>query len=166
VKKPEENLQEQAFKKAHDYLNAGWNCSQSTLLVMQELLGMENADVLKAATGFGGGIGNMGALCGAFAGGVLALGLKYGRSNLDQHDEKEKTYVLCAEWYKRFVRHFESCNCRDILGVDLSNPKIRQEYWNSGDNRERCATHTVGTAARMLMKLFEEIESSEGVNLE
>ena len=159
----ESTRQEQAFLCARARLNEGWNCAQSMMLAMEETLGLACPDVVKAATGFGGGVGNMGYTCGAFAGGVLTLGLLYGRDRLEQHEEKEFTYTVCAEWKRRFEEHHGSCNCRDILKVDLSDPETRSRYWASGDNRDRCANHTVGRSAQLAMKLIEEIRNEEGV---
>ena len=58
---------QRAYQKAHDSLVGGWNCCQSVLLAMAETLDLSSPDVLKAATGFGGGVGNMGSLCGALS---------------------------------------------------------------------------------------------------
>ncbi len=154
----ETDRQRQAFELARNKLNEGWNCGQSVLSAIQEIHGMQNPDVLRAATGFGGGIGNMGETCGGFAGGVLFIGQRYGRDDISQYENKERTYQLCAEWMRRFKKGFGSCDCCDILRVDLSNPKTRKEYWASSDNRERCANETVGRSAQMLMAYIEEID--------
>lgn len=156
------SLQQRAFEKAHDCLIAGWNCSQSVLLTMQELLDLPDHEVLKAATGFGGGIGNVGSLCGALTGGVMALGLLYGRGELSESAQKETTYFACAQWYDRFVGAMGGCNCSDILMVDLRDPVVRKEYWRNAQNRERCASQIVGTAARLLMVLVEETGTRPG----
>ncbi len=156
------SLPDKAYETARNYLIEGWNCSQSVFKAMQEILGLQDRLALKAATGFAGGIGNSGAFCGACAGGVLTLSALYGRDDLSQHQEKEDTYLYCAEWFRRFMGHFTSCNCRDILGVDLNDPAIRKEYWASGRNRENCSELRVGTAARMVTQLIQEIESDEG----
>ena len=50
------------------------SCSQCTLLTVQEMFGLPGDDALKAATGFAGGIGRTGSVCGAVLGGVMALG--------------------------------------------------------------------------------------------
>jgi C_GCAxxG_C_C family probable redox protein len=154
-------LKEEAYRRARDYLVQGYNCSQSVVLTMQELLGLHDELALKAATGFGGGVGNMGNMCGAFAGGIMILGMEYGRSRLDQKEEKERTYLYCAEWLRRFTDHFHSTNCIDILGVDLKDPTLRTQYWTDSSNRERCASETVGTAARLLVEYMEEIEEEQ-----
>ena len=155
-------LPDKAYERARAYLLEGWNCSQSVFKAMQELLGLEDKLALRAATGFAGGIGNSGAFCGACAGGVLTLSVLYGRDDLSQHQEKEDTYLYCAEWFRRFMKHFKSCQCREILGVDLNDPETRKEYWAKGRNRENCSELRVGTAARMVTQLIREIESDEG----
>jgi C_GCAxxG_C_C family probable redox protein len=153
---------QRAYQKAHDCLVDGWNCCQSVLLAMTDVLDLPSRDVLKAATGFGGGVGNMGSLCGALAAGVLTLGTLNGRTDLSQQEEKERTYLLCAEWHRRFTRTMGGSDCREILGVDLRDPEFRKEYWEKPGNRERCASQTVGTAARLLMTLVEESATGEG----
>jgi C_GCAxxG_C_C family probable redox protein len=145
-----------AYQRAHDCLVRGWNCCQSVLLAAAETLDVPSSDVLKAATGFGGGVGNMGSLCGALAAGVLTLGMLNGRFTLAQEEEKERTYLLCAEWHRRFTNAMGGSDCRVILGVDLTDPATRKQYWAAPGNRERCASRTVGIAARLLVELVEE----------
>lgn len=125
---------------------------------MMELLNIGNKEILKSATGFGGGIGNIGSTCGAFAGGVLILGILYGRTSLKHFKEKEETYLYCSKWYKVFVDYFRSCNCRDILGIDISDTNTRKKDWGEKGNREKCAKLAVGEAAQMLLELIREIE--------
>jgi C_GCAxxG_C_C family probable redox protein len=155
---------QRACRTAHDNLVAGWNCCQSVLLAMAETLDLSFPDVLKASTGFGGGVGNMGSLCGALSAGVLTLGIMHGRVKLAEEEEKERTYLLCAEWHRRFTRAMGGSDCRAILGVDLTDPATRKRYWAAPGNRERCASQTVGTAARLLTELVEESRmQKEGV---
>jgi len=125
---------------------------------MMELFNIRNKEILKSATGFGGGIGNMGSTCGAFIGGVLILGILYGRTSLKHFKEKEETYLYCSRWYKIFVSHFKSCNCCDILGVDLRDNNLRKRYWGEKANREKCAKLVVGETAQIFLELIREIE--------
>jgi C_GCAxxG_C_C family probable redox protein len=151
-----------ARQAAHDHLVAGWNCSQSVLLAVAETLDISLDGVLKAATGFGGGVGNTGSICGALAAGVLTLGLMNGRVSLAEHEEKEQTYLLCAAWRRRFVEAMGGSDCREILGVDLSDPAVRAKYWAEPGHRERCASLTVGEAARLLVAFIEESRAMAG----
>jgi len=75
----DKKLLEEIEKRAFTYSQEYKACSQCTLLAIQEVFGLTNDDVLKAATGFAGGIGRTGSVCGALSGGVMALGLLYGR---------------------------------------------------------------------------------------
>lgn len=80
-------------------------------MATQRLLGLENRQIIRAATGLGGGVGHEGDTCGALTGGVLSLGLYH----LD--NEYDRLYSDCIEYYDRFIRRFGSSKCRDILGV-------------------------------------------------
>ena len=147
-----EKLRETAVKKLLD----GYNCAQATLLSCQELFDMRNDEVMKAATGFGGGIGNQCDICGALAGGVIALGQKFGRADLSEQEaeKKEKTYLLCSEYLKKFQESNGSRYCRDILGVDITDPETRKRYWTD-ENRKRCAEGPVLKGLKILCELFQ-----------
>ena len=54
-------------------------CSQAVLDAMQKNLGIGNVEVFKSASAMAGGICSMGEVCGAVTGGIMAIGLVYGR---------------------------------------------------------------------------------------
>lgn len=56
-------------------------CSESVLFAVSDWLEVRNEFIPKIATGFGAGIGGRGTVCGALSGGVMALGLKFGRKD-------------------------------------------------------------------------------------
>lgn len=147
-----ENLTEQAV----EHLLAGYNCAQTTLLICQNLLNMYHPEVLRSATGFGGGIGNLSDVCGAVSGGVMAISQKFGRVGFSdaEVERKEQTYQLAAEYLKAFGCAKGSTYCRDLLGVDISNPKIRKAYWTS-ENRRKCAQGPVTAGLEILFKIFQ-----------
>ena len=72
---------ELASQKAKDYFDQGFNWAESISLSFKDYLGMDSSLIPKLATGFGGGIGRKGSLCGAFTGAVMAIGMKIGRAN-------------------------------------------------------------------------------------
>ena len=74
-------LKEQARKKAYDYELECHGCSQAVLLTFQELLGLQDELTFKAAGPLCAGLG-MGKTCGALTGGVMVLGMKYGRPRI------------------------------------------------------------------------------------
>jgi C_GCAxxG_C_C family probable redox protein len=67
-------------------------CSESVLLAISELLGVESELIPRIATGFGAGIGRRGEVCGALAGGVMGLGLVYGRSAPGAGEDGRRPY--------------------------------------------------------------------------
>lgn len=72
----------QARAKAEELYRSGqFLCSEAVFLVANEFLGHPVPDELvRLASGFPVGMGTAGCSCGALTGGVMALGLKYGRT--------------------------------------------------------------------------------------
>src|SRR5512136_1800009 len=73
---------EQARRKAEEFYRSGqFLCSEAVFLVANEFLGKPVPDdMVRLASGFPVGMGRAGCACGAVTGGVMALGLKYGRT--------------------------------------------------------------------------------------
>src|SRR5512139_34857 len=71
-----------ARHKAEEFYRSGqFLCSEAVFLVANEYLGHPAPDeMVRLASGFPVGMGLAGCSCGALTGGVMALGLKYGRS--------------------------------------------------------------------------------------
>ena len=71
---------------------------------------------MRAAAGFGGGVGSTHEeLCGAFTGGVLALGLRYGRD--DSSGDKSLAVELTRRWREVFLERFRHLQCRPIYDL-------------------------------------------------
>ena len=101
------------------FFNQGFNCAQSVLLVFCEELGLDETSALKISCGFRGGMCN-GEVCGAVSGAVMALGLKYGQSEVEDKAAKEKTYEIVKEFSSRFKFINGSLICKELLDFDLS----------------------------------------------
>ena len=67
----ESSLRAQAFR---DRTDAHFNCAQSVLMAFAPDLGLPEETAEKLSRNFGGGM-KMGAVCGAFTGGLMVLGL-------------------------------------------------------------------------------------------
>ena len=102
-------------KQVYKNLESGLHCAEALSKTVLEAVSPEpHPDVVKASSGFGGGIaGTTEDLCGGFTGGVLALGALLGR---DQGLENLKDCgLLVKELRKRFFKEFGSVNCGAIL---------------------------------------------------
>ena len=107
---------EEIEKRAFNYFQSGFNCAEAVSKTMTELFSKEPAlDIPKVATGFGGGIGGTKceATCGAVSGGVIALGLLFGR--MEKSVDKQRVYDLASEFRIRFIDKSGSNNCQTIL---------------------------------------------------
>ena len=67
-------------------------CSQSVLVPFSEEFGLSKELALKIANGFGGGMARRQEVCGAVTGAIMAIGLKYGKTEPHDKAAHQKTY--------------------------------------------------------------------------
>lgn len=108
--------------KAVECFNNGFNCAQAVFSTYTEELGMDPELARKASCGFGAGMGRLCETCGAVSGAYLLIGLKYGMTNREDNEAKEKTYELVREFSNRFKQRNGFTGCRELLGIELTNP--------------------------------------------
>jgi len=101
---------------------SGWSCSQAVCGAFAEDFGIDERTALRLSCALGGGMGHTGNTCGAVTGALMVIGMKYGRTSLDDLAAKEKTYELSQQFMKEFRRRNHSVNCTDLIGHDLSDP--------------------------------------------
>ena len=89
---------------------AGYNCAQSVLYAFGPDLGLDGETALKVATGLGAGMARRGEVCGAVTGGILVLGLKYGRGGQQDRSATEHTYRRTQELMAGFEQRHGSCS--------------------------------------------------------
>lgn len=118
--------EDQACETAVKYFTDGYNCAQSVLLALSGHWGFKSEVIPKIATGFGGGIGRCGSVCGALTGGVMALSLKYG-TNESSLGKRTKTYNLVNSLYRQFEQKHGSVLCRRLIDLDLSDSQQREK---------------------------------------
>ena len=140
-------------EKAASRFLEGYNCAQSVLVTMFEHWNGENELIPKIATAFGGGIGRCGSVCGALAGGVMALGIKYG-TNEPSSEGRLKVYEVAQKFFKRFEEQHGSVLCRELIGYDLSIPEELEEAGNAKVFEEKCVD-IVRKAVETLLELSE-----------
>lgn len=94
----------------------GYNCSEAVLVTLAEHLGVRSDIIPAVATGFGGGIGRSGDICGAVTGGVMGLGLAVGRSDPKDGAKRIKASQLADQLMICFQKEWSSTVCRDREG--------------------------------------------------
>lgn len=101
----------------------GFICSQAVLSAYSVQLGLDCDTALKIADDFGGGMGRMGETCGAVTGAFMVIGLKHGRTAVEDVQAHETTYGLVNEFVRRFKSRNGSVVCRELLSCDISTPE-------------------------------------------
>ena len=133
------------------YVKDQFVCSEAVLYTIHRILGGPlPVEIVRLASGFAGGIGKSGYVCGALAGGVMALGLAFGRSEAGA--SCPKLTPATRELLEWFNQAFGSSCCATLtkkigaFGLKESN---------------RCGVMTGETAARTmeLILKYEEMSS-------
>jgi len=112
-------------ERAVSCFKEGFSCSQAMLSTYGPQLGLNHELALKVSGAFGGGMARMGETCGAVTGAFMVIGLKYGKTKVEDEQTKEKTYSLVREFVDRFKFRNGSIVCRELLGCDISTPEGR-----------------------------------------
>ena len=119
---------------------AGYNCAQAVLFSFCDDLGLDRDTALKLATGFGAGMARKQEVCGAIAGGIIALGLKHGRGEGHDQTLTETTYAKARELMSRFQSLHGSCTSHTLLnGCDLNTPEGQQSFKDNDLIHKTCA---------------------------
>ena len=143
------NQQKHTVEEAVRNFLSGYNCAQSVLLTIANRHRVKNTLIPRIATGFGGGIGRCGSVCGALTGGVMAMGMLYG-TNKPSQKERAKCYELTRELFAKFKERHGVILCRDLIGYDLSIP---EEAGKAGEEKvfEKKCPDFVRTVVQTLM---------------
>jgi C_GCAxxG_C_C family probable redox protein len=141
---------------------SGFNCAQSILYAFGPDLGLEGETALKVATGLGGGMGGRGEVCGAVTGGILALGLKFGRGEKEEKSVAQQAYPKTGELMAAFERAHGTCMCRTLLGgCDLRTPEGMKRF-REEDLHHKVCVGCVRTAGEILAGMLDEPAGQPG----
>lgn len=142
-----DNLEEQqtrAQELARARYKDGFNCAEAVLRAFNEELDLNlGDDAIKIASGFGGGLGHAGCMCGALSGAVMVISLLSGRLRADEN--RDPVYNAASEFHNRFRGHFGATCCR----VLNKNP------FGTSEQRKSCYRIT-GETAELLARFLAE----------
>ncbi|MDO5309293.1 MAG: C-GCAxxG-C-C family protein [Planctomycetia bacterium] len=136
--------------KAKENFENGFNCCQATLLAFGDLTGLDPETSCKIASSFGGGIGRLREVCGAFSGACMALGMICGSNDPNDKQSKTNQYKQIQTFAEQFRRDNGSIICRELLGLQEKQseptPETRTtQYYHKRPCALLCAyaTHTL-----------------------
>jgi len=165
-------IKDTAFELAKKYEIENGNCAQSVFAAVTESLGVENGDVLRAATGFADGIGLTGdGHCGALSGAVMAIGHMFGRRKEEFHRRGKmmKALLLSRQLENRFMEEYGVCRCHDLQVkfygrfFNLMEPSELEAALKAG-MLERCSSLAGEVAGMAVELILEQLEKDAAKN--
>lgn len=127
------------------YKTTGLNCAESIVRAFDNLCDLGIGENIKMATGFGGGLGRAGDMCGALSGSIIVLGAFRGRSNPPEGD-RAGMYALSRGFHEKFSQTFGGTAC-DV---------VRRHEWGTREQRINCLKLISGTAGILAEYLIEK----------
>ena len=138
---------------AEEYYRSGdFYCSEAIVkTIKDEFKSPISDEIISAASGFPIGMGGSGCTCGAVAGGVMAIGLFFGRTKAK--DEKvNKAMALSSELHDIFRNRHRTLCCRILTrNMELGSPV----------HMDQCISFTGEVAeevAKIIIREFGDIE--------
>ena len=128
------------------------HCSQLVLAEWAEELGYDREEALRMAAPFGGGMFR-GDTCGALAGAMIAIGMRYGHCKPGDVEGNAKMMEKVAAFQKRFTEAKGSTMCRELIGFDFSKEGELAKAMESGKVFELCPGY-VQTALEILDEIM------------
>ncbi len=145
-------------QRAVELFKSGFNCSQSVFAAFAGKFGMDEETALKVSAGLGGGVGRAREVCGAVSGAAMLVGFKYGATDGDDAEAKQRCYQVVQQIIAEFKENNPSIVCRELLELNEGagtdpKPEARTEQYY----KKRPCVQLVEDAARAVEKiLFKE----------
>ena len=138
--------------RAEKYHLKGFNCAESVLLSVAEYFNIHCSEIPKMATPFGGGIARRGSLCGAVTGGLMALGLKFGRTTTVDVNARDRSYGKAESFLSFFEKKYGTLLCCNLIGIDLKTTEGLEQLKKI--RLEKCGNY-VKSATEMVINQTE-----------
>lgn len=126
----------------------GYACSESVIYALRKNFGWDDMtdDAIAMSGGFPWGLGGVGCLCGAVAGGTMSIGYCFGRRTPGDPCIN-RCFQLTCEFGNAVVEKFGSCCCGKLIE--------EFEDRNAPERKTKCAdvvAFCVETAARIIAR--------------
>lgn len=146
------NYAELKAEKAANIFRQGYNCSQSVVLAFAEEIGIDEEKLKAITCGFGGGMGRMREVCGAFSGMAFMAGVIYPSTDPSDKAQRTANYALVQEFAAAFKEeNGGSIICRELLGLPKEGANSPAPSTRTADfYKKRPCEQIVRTAARIV----------------
>jgi C_GCAxxG_C_C family probable redox protein len=134
------------------YLSGDFRCAETVMKVILENFETEMPECIwNMASGFPGGIGGSGCVCGALAGGTMALGMFFGRTG-PEDKAVPRSMQLSHELHDIFKANHKGTCCRVL---------IKRLQVGSPEHKKQCAKIT----AEMVVETAKIIIREKGADV-
>jgi arsenite methyltransferase len=141
-------------QKSAENMTRSHNCTQSIVAAFAEVLDLDDNNVLKAASGFLGGMVSS-LTCGVHSAGVMVLGMIMGRERLDEGLDGIIPLVFPAQELIRILNgRLGSHSCLELTGMDFTDLEQAMAYSKS-DGHQKCVAR-VADGAEEIAKLIND----------
>lgn len=162
----ERSLAKKAYEVGYRYQEEYAGDCQCTVAAIQDVLGIRNDDVFKAANTLCGGGAEVGDIaCGGYTGGLLVLGQLIGRERSRFADPEGYRHKVCAvarKLHDKFIAEYGTVICRDLqmkrLGryYYLPDPDEMAKYLGAGGHSEKVCGGFIGNACKWTVEIILE----------
>ncbi|HOV90293.1 MAG TPA: C-GCAxxG-C-C family protein [Syntrophorhabdaceae bacterium] len=140
---------------AIDKFLEGYNCAQSVLYSFCDDLKLDKNIALKIACGFGAGMGRKQEVCGAVTGGIMVIGMKYGRGENQDLTKTDKAYQKTRELMDRFIEKHNTYICRRLIeGCELITVEGQKEF-REKELKTKVCTSCVSNVVEILEDIID-----------
>ena len=142
-------------ERAQAYFHKGYNCSQSVVAAFAADLGLTEETALKISCGFGGGVGRMREVCGAFTGLTAVIGMYY--TDPADPNDKSRIYGMIQQLAAQFRAESGggSIICRQLLGLEKPEGSPHAEPRTDTYYKKRPCAELVALAADLAAAYME-----------
>lgn len=129
-------------KEAEDNFRSGFFCCEALMQAIRDNFELDvPKEVIAMSSGMAVGVGGSGCICGALNGGVMALGMFFGRT--EPNGPKDPVVVKCKELTHELHDWFKANNGKNAICCRVLT---REFDMSKGEHKEQCIRFT-GLAA-------------------
>lgn len=137
-------------ERAKQYFLDGYNCSQAVALAFADLIDLNENQIAKLTSGFGGGMGRMREVCGSISGATFVISCLRGYDDPKAFDEKTKLYSDIQTVCNKFKDENGSIVCRELLGLSDGASSPTPEKRTDSYYKKRPCAELVECSAQIL----------------
>lgn len=147
-------------EKANELLQQNFHCSQAFFGAYADDLGIDLKTAFKISSCFGVGM-RQGDVCGCVTAAVMILGMVFGFYDPQDKEQEILSNKKTEEFIALFKKRMDGAiHCKDILGVDISDPEGMARFRREGLKMKICPK-ALNAGIEILDEMLQGYETQE-----